>query len=137
MTRKEFSEKMVECREEAKCGKNELCRRAGLTFNQLQRLESASNNFSIDNVFSYLNAIKYKMYIVQGNNRLYFKNREVLAPFFKKLRESTGMSQKDFAVSVKLSHLVIVGIENNNKNTAIDSLLLCLQALNCQISFKN
>jgi transcriptional regulator with XRE-family HTH domain len=137
MTRKEFSEKLVECRENAGCGKNELCRRTGFTFNQLQRLENASNNFSIDNVFSYLKAIGYKMYIIDKyNNNFYFKNREVFARYFKKLRDELGVSQRVFATQVGLSYTAITGIEYGNANTSIDNILIVIEKLGCEITFK-
>lgn len=136
MTRKEFSNQLVKSREEANCGKNELCRRTGFTFQQLQRLENASNNFSIDNVIKYLDAIEYDLFITKDKKMLLFDNRESFANHFKILRNECDLSQRDFANKVGLSYSVIAGIEYGNKNTAIDNILLCLEGLGCQIIIK-
>ena len=45
MNRIEFSQQLIVQRESAGIGKNELCRLTGFTFNQLQYLEKASNNY--------------------------------------------------------------------------------------------
>ena len=57
MNRIEFSQQLIVQRESAGIGKNELCRLTGFTFNQLQYLEKASNNYNINLVCTYLAAI--------------------------------------------------------------------------------
>jgi transcriptional regulator with XRE-family HTH domain len=137
MTRNEFCEQLVNFRKDSGVKIKDICFAMNTTERTVYRIESVLHSFSIDNVFSFLKAIGYKMYIInKSNNNLYFKNREVFAPYFKKLRETTGMTQKEFAASVGLSHLVIVGIENNSKNTYIDNILVCLEKLGCEIMFK-
>lgn len=137
MTRKEFSEKLVKCREEAQCGKNEICRRTGMTFNQLQRIENASNNFSIDNILLYLKSIDYGIYIHKNNYEYFlFDNREILSNKLNTYRKELKMPLRDFSIFVGVSLSVIRGIEDGNKNTAIDSLLLCIDKLNCKLEIR-
>jgi transcriptional regulator with XRE-family HTH domain len=137
MTRKEFCENLANCRKISEVKMKDICFAMGVMPTAIYRLENGKYSFSIDNVFIYLKAIGYKMYIINKNNdNFYFKDREVFAPYFKKLRETTGMTQKEFAASVSLSHLVIVGMENNSRNTYIDNILTCLGRLDCEITFK-
>ena len=57
MDRKTFSSLLVNQRENHNIGKNELCRMTGFTFLQLQRLESASNNFNMNLALRYLTSV--------------------------------------------------------------------------------
>ena len=57
MDRIEFSQMLVQAREDAGLGKNEMCRRTGYTFVQLQLLETKPNNFAMDKAFHYLESV--------------------------------------------------------------------------------
>lgn len=133
MTRKEFSNTLVKCREQANCGKNELCRRTGFTFNQLQRLERSENNFSIDNVLIYLKAIEFGIYISKNNNTFLFDSKEAFSKNFKIYRKEAKMSLRAFSDFAGVSLSVVRGIEDASKNTTIDSILLCIEKLNCKL----
>jgi DNA-binding XRE family transcriptional regulator len=136
MTRNEFCEQLVNCRKNSGAKIKDICFAMDTTERTIYRMESAVHNFSIDNVFVYLKAISYRMYIVYKNKGLHFKDRKTFASFLKKSREELGVSQRDFAMRVGLSYGVITGIECENKNTAIDSILLIIEKLNGEILFK-
>lgn len=133
MTREEFSKKLVECREAAGYSKYRLCKKTGLTQGQLQRIEKALNNYGIDSVFTYLHSISYNLFINQKNARYKICNRDELSNVFKKIRSANKISQRELSEAAKVSYIVITGIEYGNKNTSIDSLLLCVSALGCEI----
>jgi transcriptional regulator with XRE-family HTH domain len=136
MTRNEFCKQLLNCRKDSGIKMKDICFAMDTTERTVYRMESAAHNFSIDNVFAYLKAINYRMYIVCKNKGLHFKDRRTFASFLKKSREELGISQRDFAMQVGLSYGVITGIECENKNTAIDSILLIIEKLNDEILFK-
>lgn len=57
MDRKEFSELITKHRQEVGLSINEVVRRTGRGFQQIQRIEKATSNYSTDNVFLYLKVI--------------------------------------------------------------------------------
>jgi transcriptional regulator with XRE-family HTH domain len=130
MTRKEFSEKLVECRENAGCGKNELCRRTGFTFNQLQRLENASNNFLINNVFFYLKAIE-----VQLKLRNTAKKKSVTIKEYKNIidwltkNRKPNYTQRSLAEKIECSHITIANIESEKSVVSVDIFLRLVDVL--------
>lgn len=136
MTREEFSKHLLECREETQCSKNELCRRTGLSFQQLQRLENASNNFSIDNALLYLKKIGYGLYTSKKGKSKLFDNRANFSKHFREYWIDTQMTIEDFADFAGIALGTVAGILYNTKNTSIDSILLCLEKLDCKIEIK-
>ena len=136
MTRKEFSDILIKCREEVQCGKNEICRRTGLSFHQIQRLENASNNFSIDNALLYLKEIGYAIYTQKGSKSLEFKDRKTFAQHFTSYWKDSNMTLQQLAEQSGVTKNVIDGIKYNTKNTSIDSLLCVLEQLGVNIEIK-
>ena len=57
MTRQEFSEQLVSLRISKGIGKNEITRLCEWTFLTTDRIEKASNNYSLSNAFKYINAL--------------------------------------------------------------------------------
>ncbi|NDV64015.1 helix-turn-helix transcriptional regulator [Bacteroides sp. 224] len=137
MTRKVFCEKLAESRKSSGVKMKDICFAMNVMPTVIYRLEAGENNFSIDNALLYLKAIGYGLYLKEDNTNLFFFDcRENFSEYFKKLRGTAKLSQRDFASVAGVSYAVITGIESGKKNTAIDSLLLCLQQLNCQIIIK-
>lgn len=72
MTREEFSSRLVRCRQEAQGSKYERCRRSGFPYTQIQRIEKASANISIDIVLLYLKTTGYGTYTFQRGKKYLF-----------------------------------------------------------------
>lgn len=135
MNREEFSALMVASREEAGLSMNEVMRRMGCTFLQVQRMEKSENNFSIDNVFKYLDAIGFVMTLTSSKFKDKFKlhSRQDFKVAFPKIRKLNGLSQIAVAQAIGVSRQLIMGIENKDLNTSIDKFLQCIYGLGYEI----
>lgn len=135
MDRKEFSELLTKHRQEAGLSINEIVRRTGRGFQQIQRIEKASSNYSIDNVFLYLKVMQscIILYNNSGDDRYYLHNREEFALAFVNIRKLMGVSQINVAGHLMVSRNVIAGIENNTLNTSIDKFIQCIIGLGYNI----
>lgn len=138
MNREEFSQLLVLNRESANCGKNEMCRKMGIMFHHLQRIENALNNYSIEQVFAYLAAINRVMvlYSLEYGNTFKVKNREDFVVAFKNIRKSCKLSQAKAAVKIGVISGVITGIESRDTNTSVDKFLQCIYGLGYQIKIE-
>lgn len=138
MKKEEFSQLLVSNREEAGCSKNEMCRRIGLLFHQLQRIENASNNYAITHVFSYLAAINCCICITNKEHEECYKiqSKEEFSSVFINIRKKMNLSQRKIEALLNVSHGVILGIETFNKNTTIDKFLQCIYGLGYQIKIE-
>jgi transcriptional regulator with XRE-family HTH domain len=137
MTRQEFCENLVNSRKASGVKMKDICFSMNTMPSTIYRLENGKSNFSIDNVFSYLKAIKCKMYIIHKKKNLYFKDRQVFSSFFKELREKAGKPQREFAVNIGISYTATTDIEYGTKNTSIDIVLLVVEKLEGEIILKN
>lgn len=135
MDRKEFSELLVKHRQGAGLSKNEVMRRTGRSFEQIQRIEKATSNYSIDNIFLYLKVIQSCIVLRNnyGDDVYYLHNREEFALAFVGMRKLMGISQINAAEHLMVSRNVIAGIENNKLNTSIDKFIQCITGLGYNI----
>ena len=138
MKKEEFSQLLVSNREEAGCSKNEMCRRIGLLFHQLQRIENASNNYVITHVFSYLAAINCIIVLYSENftQRFSIKNKQDFVLAFKAMRKLNQLSQIKAAEKIGVIPGVITGIESRDVNTSIDKFLQCIYGLGYQVKIE-
>lgn len=135
MTRKEFSQLLVDARVEASCGKNELCRKTGFTFLQLQRIEGALNNYNLILVCKYIDALGLCLRIVQGEEIIFVNQYTQLIEVIKTLRKK-HFTQRALADKVGVSYVFIANIENNKIRLSIDKFLPIISALDIQITIK-
>jgi transcriptional regulator with XRE-family HTH domain len=135
MTREEFSEKMVKCRENAGCGKNELCRRTGFTFNQLQYLETAANNFNMNLVIRHLKAIECQMSLKNDKTFTVNKYQDIIDWLVKSRKPD--YTQRSLAESTGCSQKTIVNIESGRNIVGIDIFLRLAEALGFTVELKS
>lgn len=137
MTRGEFCEKLLECRKLSGVKMKDICFAMNVMPTAIYRMESGKNNFSIDHVLTYVRSIGYGVYICKNDTKDFlFDNREHFSNKLKAYRKELKMSLRDFAASAGVSLSVVRGIEDGNKNTAIDSILLCIDKLNCKLEIR-
>lgn len=112
MNRIEFSQQLIVQRESAGIGKNELCRLTGFTFNQLQYLEKASNNYNINLVCTYLAAIKSKMVLLKGKKRKVICDFEGFADWMTSTRKleytQRALADKELSHTAPFIGLVVI-----------------------------
>ena len=126
MNRIEFSQQLIVQRESAGIGKNELCRLTGFTFNQLQYLEKASNNYNINLVCTYLAAIKRKVIC----------DFEGFADWMTSTRK-LEYTQRALADKAGITYVTIANIESKKHIVRIDTLLKIVDVLGYTIKIEN
>lgn len=138
MNKEEFSQLLVSHREATNCGKNEMCRKMGVMFHHLQRIESATHNYLIDQVFDYLSAIGRTMILSSDEPKSSFKikNRDDFRKAFKEMRKLNKLSQAKAAAKIGVIPGVITGIETRDVNTSIDKFIQCVYGLGYKITIK-
>lgn len=136
MTREEFSKKLVECREAAGCGKNELCRRTGYTFNQLQRIENASNNYGISKPIIYLHQLSCYIEIKRELKSVIVTNTDNIASFIEMVKKEDNINQAEIAKKINITETALSNIMKNNNETTIDTFLKIINEFECTIEIK-
>lgn len=137
MTRKEFCDKLLECRKLSGVKMKDICFAMDVMPTSIYRMESGKSNFSIDHALTYLKSIGCGLYIYKDNSNVFlFNNRETFSNKFKEYRKELKISLRDFATIANVSLAVIRGIEDGNKNTAIDNILSCIDKLNCKLEIR-
>ena len=122
MDRIEFSQLLIQARANAGLGKNEMCRRTGYTFVQLQLLETKPNNFSMDKAFHYLESIGMVLSIEKDNCRTKLSDIASIATWLKEARKGT-YTQRSLAEAVGCTYPTIANIERGSNKVTIDNFL--------------
>lgn len=135
MDRKTFSEQLVNQRESAKVGKNEICRMTGFTFLQLQRIEGASNNYKMDLVIKYLEALGKKMVLTKDQTKKVIKANKDIADWLKQARKDI-FTQRSLADAIESSFVVIANLERGFRQFHIDMFLKLIDTLNYNIKIE-
>ncbi len=136
MNREEFSSFLVTQRELKNTGKNELCRITGFTFVQLQRLEGASNNYGLNLVCKYLEAINSAMLLIETTHQTTIKNYDQLIKWLIKVRK-TKYSGRSLAEATGISYSMVARIETKKSILTIDAFLKIINALECSFEIKS
>lgn len=137
MNRIDFSKALTVAREQSGLGKNEFCRRCGFNFNQLQRLETAYNNFKAELIFQYLSTIGYCVYIKgQGKQATKICNYNDLVKWLKDQRQSTNWTILAISELTGFSHTSVSNLFNDKQTITVDFLLAMCEALKCDIQIK-
>ena len=129
MNRQEFSKLLVDTRKEANCGMNEIGRRTGMMFSQIQRIETCYNNYSVVNVVKYLNALGRKLQLKCGRKAIVVADYKDIPEFFQQVRESKGVSQYRLAQIIGRSITNVINMENQITALHIDSFLAIILGL--------
>lgn len=139
MERLDFS-KILSCsRTSLSVGKNELCRKAGFNFNQLQRLESAYNNFNMELAFRYMDALGCCLYIQEkGPGRdVKIESYDDLLKWLQSKRKMTDLTVAAIAEMTGYSATSISNVDNGRQAITIDLFLGMANAFNCNIQIKS
>lgn len=120
-------------------GKNELCRRAGFNFNQLQRLETAFNNFKMELVFKYLNSIGHCIYLQSTRPERLSKIEcyDDLFNWVQNKRKESNLTVAAFAEMTGFSPASISNIDNKRQVITVDLFLAMCEAFNFNIQIKS
>lgn len=135
MDRIEFSKLLVNEREKMDIGKNEMCRKAGYTFVELQRLEINPNNFSMDKAFHYLKCLEKTIIINKQKKTFAIDSIESIAKWLKKAR--ANISQRTLAEKIGSSYVTIANIERQSTKITIDTFLKILEALDYELKIES
>lgn len=131
MDRVDFCKMLTSVREEVGIGKNEMCRRTGFTFLQLQLLEDKTNNFSLDKPFHYLECLN-RCIVVSG---VVVDSIHTIAEWVKKSRTDV-FTQRSLAKAVGCTHATIANIERGSNKVRIDTFLKLAEIFNCTIKIE-
>lgn len=135
MDRIEFSRLLTNEREQANVGKNEMCRKTGYTFVQLQLLEDKPNNFSMDKAFHYLECLGAVIVIYKQRKKYAINSIESVAKWLKKAR--ADISQRTLAEKTGSSNVTIANIERQSTKITIDTFLKILEALGYELKIES
>lgn len=133
MTKKEFCESLVKLREAEKCGKNALCKRTGLTFQALQRIEAGVTNFGLIKPIVYLDAIGYHIEVEGRNSYLILYDPADAVEWFRSIKGEFSMSQLAPQLGVTQSTISLILSGRNSLTT--DVFLSVCDFYNATIKF--
>lgn len=136
MDRVDFCKMLISLREKSGIGKNEMCRMAGFTFNQLQLLENKPNNFSIDKVFVYLNTLNHVLVLDGEEYCVQIRNISDVSKWLKKAR-GVNFTQRSLATVIGCSYLTIANIERCANKISIDIFLKIAHVLNYTVKIES
>lgn len=138
MDRLDFSTTLTNLRTGSGIGKNELCRKIGFNFNQLQRIETAYNNFKMELVFKYLDGIGHCIYL-QGKGPGRAAKIECYDDLFKWIQTKKKESNWTVATIAEMtgfSPTSISNIDNKRQIITIDLFLAMCGAFDYSIQIK-
>lgn len=135
MKRIDFCKLLINTRQNAGVGKNEMCRLAGFTFNQLQLLEDKPNNFAIKKAINYLAALHHVIVLSNSKSMTQITSAERFALWLKQTRNGIYL-QRELADVVGCSYRTIANIEQHSNIPTIDVFLKILEALKYNIEIK-
>lgn len=136
MDRKEFCDLLVRSREEAGIGKNEMCRRTGFTFVQLQLIEVKSNNFAMDKALHYLNNLDMCLCLEKGGEYQKILSIASISNWLKNAREGK-YSQRALALEIGCTYSTIANIERGSNKVTIDKFLRLTDKLGYTIKIES
>lgn len=135
MDRVEFSQILVQARENVGLGKNEMCRQTGYTFVQLQLLEARPNNFAMDKAFHYLDSIGMVLAIEKDENNTKLNDIESIATWLKAARNSI-YTQRSLAKTIGCTYPTIANIERGSNKVTVDNFLKLADTLGYTIKIE-
>lgn len=135
MDRITFSSLLVKQREKYNIGKNELCRMTGFTFLQLQRLESAANNFNMNLVFRYLDSVASVLTLCNENHSCTLQEYEEYATWLTNARNGL-YSLRKLAEVANCSYSAITNVERGKTVISIDLFLKLADTLGYTIKIE-
>lgn len=135
MDRIEFSQMLVQAREHAGLGKNEMCRQTGYTFVQLQLLETKPNNFAMDKAFHYLKSIGMVLSIWKDENDTKLHDIASVATWLKSARNGL-YTQRSLAEAVGCTYPTIANIERGSNKVTVDNFLKLADTLGYTIKIE-
>ena len=135
MDRNTFSALLTQCRENKNIGKNEMCRLTGFTFQQLQRIEGALNNFNLQFVFRYMNVVGAVLSFEKDGVQYVISNYEEYPKWLQFAR--TGLySLRKLAEVVECAYSAITNVEHEKTIIGIDLFLKITDALGYSIKIE-
>jgi len=135
MNRNEFSQMLVNTRENAGVGKNAMCRKTGFTFVQLQLLETKPNNFAMDKAFHYLDSIDKQLVAFNDSNNVTLFSIASIATWLKDARKG-AYSQRSLAEAVGCTYPTIANIERGSNKVTVDNFLKLVDVLGYTIKIE-
>lgn len=136
MNRTTFSSLLISQRENHNIGKNELCRMTGFTFLQLQRLESASNNFNMNLVFRYLTSVNATLILCNENNSCVLREYDGCVAWLVNARNGL-YSLRKLAKAANCSYSAIANVEHGKTVISIDLFLKLADTLGYTIKIES
>lgn len=138
MDRTEFSKKLANTRENLGLGKNEVCRKAGFNFNQLQRLETASHNYKMELAIKYLSALGVCVYIQgKGPGRsVKIDCYDNLLKWIQTKHKESNWTVATLAEMTGFSPTSISNVVNNRQVITVDLFLAICKAYEYNIYIK-
>lgn len=122
MDRNTFSALLTQCRENKNIGKNEMCRLTGFTFQQLQRIEGALNNFNLQLVFRYMNVVGAVLSFEKDGVQYVISNYEEY-PKWLKSATANLYSQRKLAKAAECAYSAVTNAESGKTAIRIDLFL--------------
>lgn len=137
MNRQEFSKCLTNIRIDANCGMNEISRRTGMTFIQIQRLESAQNNYSLVNVLRYIQGLNCTLVLTYNDVGYTIQTYQDIPVYLQQCRRKIGWSRAKLAELAGCSKGGIVQTETQKTVLHIDLFLALASLLELQIIIEN
>lgn len=135
MERIEFSSMLVRARETNGCGKNELCRRTGFTFHQLQRIENATNSYNMTIPIKYLSELQSFLVLKTNKKEYAIKSYDDFVKWMTSVR-GDKYSQRSLAVAINCSRSAIVNAESGKSILGVDIFLKIIGLIGSQIKIE-
>lgn len=122
MTRNEFCEQLALVRQNSNIKMTEICSIMGVMPTAIYRLEKGYNNFEVDKVISYINALHMRLALVKDGQLAYIDSSNDFSIWLKQIR-SNQYTQRSLAEQAGCTYQTIANIERSVTVIRIETLL--------------
>lgn len=139
MTRQEFSNQLVSLRSGLQIGKNEITRLCDWTFLTTDRIEKASNNYSLQNAFKYIKALNGHVQISYPDLKRvkHLTSAEEWSKVIFDAIEESNMSRCEIERISGIKQATLSFLKNGKQSWHIDRALLMMDMLGIRVTVQH
>lgn len=137
MNRQELSTLLREYRKQNGVLIKRICTQMDAGANIINRIERAMYNYNCNTWFSYMNAIGVIAEVSHNNNVIPLDSIDRMVEMFKSIRISNGITQRELAKIIGISHVNIANIERGHTKLTIDVFLAIINAFGYELKILN
>lgn len=137
MNRQELSALLREYRKQNGVLIKRICTKMDSGANIINRMERALYNYNCNTWLSYMDAIGVIAEVSYNNNVVRLDSTDRIIEVFKSIRVSNGITQRELAKIIGISHVNIANVERGHTKLTIDVFLAIINAFGYELKILN